>query len=147
MPAGQTISRPSPYLLRAMLAVSGLTGLGACTAIDPCAGLVGGMPMTETTLYFGLHDPGGVPIADEAWEAFRTREIATRFPQGFTLVEASGHWRNRETGQDGREPSRVLVRLHDGADNNAIDTLIETYKDQFSQQSVLRTDAPVCVRF
>jgi uncharacterized protein DUF3574 len=99
-----------------------------------------------TRLYFGLSRPGG-EVSSVEFEAFVDAEITTRFPSGFTLFEARGAWRDRETGQTQREPSRVLEVLHRGASEAQFEALIERYKERFQQQAVLRIDLPAKARF
>lgn len=97
-----------------------------------------------TRLYFGLSRPGGT-ISAEEFDAFVDAEITPRFPNGFTLIEAQGAWRDRTSGETEREGSRVLEVLHQG--EGPFEALIERYKERFEQQSVLRVDLPARARF
>jgi hypothetical protein len=101
----------------------------------------------ETTLYFGLARPGGAVSADE-WQRFVDEEATPRFPDGFTVVEAAGHWRSAQ-GAHTHEPSRVLVLLHPATRqfDRAIDELRRAYIARFHQESVLRADSSSRVRF
>src|SRR5262245_27986410 len=60
-------------------------------------------------LYFGRGMPNGGIVSDSAFNAFVEREIAPRFPDGFTLTEAMGYYRMRATGATIKEPSRLLI--------------------------------------
>jgi hypothetical protein len=110
----------------------------------PCVGCAS---WQETQLYFGLARPGGAVSADE-WQRFVEEEATPRFPGGFTVVEAAGHWRSAQ-GAPIREPSRVLVLLHPATHHfdQAIDELRRAYIARFHQDSVLRADCWSKVRF
>jgi hypothetical protein len=108
-----------------------------------------GDAMTATRLYFGTSMPGGGTVSAAAWRDFLAREITPRFPDGLTVLEARGQWRDRASGRILRERSRVLLLLHRGTAKakSAIAAIIARYKTRFRQQSVLRIDTPVRVKF
>lgn len=93
----------------------------------------------QSTLYFGLSRPAGPDITDAEFEGFVEREIAPRFPQGFTLLDASGRWKG------GREPSRMLIVVHADAPDAArlLQEIAARYRTQFGQEAVLQVDARV----
>lgn len=96
-----------------------------------------------TTLYFGLGvgDAGDL-VAPGAWEDFVSTDIANALPAGFTVIESTGRWKDKDSVV--REPSRMLVVIHDGSEatSQKLDLLRETYKNRFKQESVLRVDTP-----
>jgi hypothetical protein len=104
--------------------------------------------MVRETLYFGRSRPGGGTVSDTEWRAFVDDVIVPRFPDGFTIVNAEGHWR-RGDGVIGREDSQVLIVLHagDGASHRAVDAIVIDYKRQFAQDAVLRERSPSCAKF
>jgi hypothetical protein len=135
------------------LAALGLT-LAACApqshrAMGKAPGDALGNPMTATRLYFGMSMPGGGRVSEAAWRDFLAREVTPRFPDGLTVLEARGQWRDRGSGRILRERSRVLLLLHRGTAKakSAIAAIIARYKARFRQQSVLRVDTPVRVQF
>jgi hypothetical protein len=102
----------------------------------------------RTELYFGRSIGTTDQVTDEQWQAFVRTELTPRFPAGSTQLDAQGQW----TGPDGRfvaERSVVVILFHDGSadSNEKIESLRRAYVQQFSQQSVLRTDAPARVQF
>jgi hypothetical protein len=104
--------------------------------------------MVRTELYFGLSRPDGGVVTDEQWREFLNSTVTPLFPQGLTVVEASGQWRE-ESGRIAREPSRVLVLLHAATaeDNEKIERVRAAYKAKFAQEAVLRTDGAARVSF
>ena len=100
------------------------------------------------TLYFGRSIPGGGEVDDAAWRAFETAALLPAFARGYTVLDASGHWR----GEDGTtigEASRLVVIVHadDQASDASVRNLIARYRAQFRQESVLRERSAVCASF
>ncbi len=88
-------------------------------------------------------------VNDKAWDRFLAVEVTPRFPDGLTVYEARGQWRNPETKKISRERSKVvMIAMPPGADNDArLQAVIEAYKTQFKQQSVGLIVRPSCVSF
>ena len=65
------------------------------------------------------------------------------------MLPARGQWRDRQSGRIVAERSRVLLLLHRGTAKAqaAIAAIIARYKIRFRQQSVLRVDTPVRVKY
>jgi hypothetical protein len=95
----------------------------------------------RTELYFGLSAPGGMRISPMDWRDFLDSEISVRFPDGITVLSAQGMWQtgNPENPIDW-EDTRLVIIVHpdDRRENQKISEIIELYKLQFQQQSVLR---------
>jgi Protein of unknown function (DUF3574) len=105
-------------------------------------------PMLRETLYFGRNRPGGSTVSDTEWRAFVDDAIVSRFPDGFTVVDAEGHWRSGD-GAIEREVSQVVIVLHadDAASDAAVGAIVADYKRQFAQEAVLRERSPSCAKF
>jgi hypothetical protein len=102
----------------------------------------------RTDLYFGLSKRGGAIIPDEEWNKFVDEQVTPRFPDGFTVTSAQGHY--LQDGQVIVEPSKVLTIMHRGAAHDAddrINAIVKEYCQRFEQDSVLRSDEPNDVRF
>ena len=87
--------------------------------------------------------------ASEArWKRFLAREVTPRFPDGLTVYETTGQWRDPATKAITREKSRVL-RIIVSADiaRDKIDAVAAAYKTQFAQKSVGIVIRPACVSF
>src|SRR4051794_17190203 len=106
-----------------------------------------GTRLVRTTLYFGLARPAGT-IREKNWKAFVRDEVTRRFPKGFTIWHADGQWLGAN-GRVSRERAKVLLLVHPDTVEvrSSLNSLIETYKRKFQQQSVLWETANVCAAF
>lgn len=103
---------------------------------------------TEYRLFFGRNDHDREVVSDAAWRDFLATEITPRFPDGLTVMDAAGQWRD-SAGALIRERSKmVLILAVPGPDGSErIDAIIAAYKDRFDQESVLRVIGNACVAF
>jgi hypothetical protein len=103
----------------------------------------------RTELYFGMNKPGGIVITDEEWSKFLEDEVTPRFPDGFTVLEGYGQFKNK-SGKIAKEGSKVLIVLYPKkafADaDRKLDEIRAAYNKAFQQQSVLRMDIVQTVR-
>lgn len=101
----------------------------------------------ETTLYFGLDLPTGGTVNEEDWTDFLVGVVTPRFPDGFTVVDAYGQWRNPLIGDAPvvRETTKIIVIVHPATAeaDAAISEIKSLYKERFDQESVFHTDASV----
>jgi hypothetical protein len=105
----------------------------------------------RSELYFGV-GPVDVPdggVGEIRWRAFLDREVTSRFPDGLTVFEAYGQWRDRGETAPGRLRSKVLVILHEDspANREAIDAIRLAWKTATHDQSVLLATERVDVSF
>jgi hypothetical protein len=113
----------------------------------PCAEVnpdVGFEAWVRSELYFAVPDEDG-------WESFLDEEVTPRFPDGLTVLESFGQYRN-QAGTILEEDGVVLIIFYplDGAAEASanLEEIRTEYKEQFDQESVLRVDdLPVCVSF
>lgn len=94
--------------------------------------------LVEDSLYFGLSTSQG-PVTPAQWEGFLNKEVTPRFPDGLTVLDAKGQWKNAK-GTIGKEPTKVLILIHpdSAAEDQAVQALIDIYKKEFHQESVMR---------
>ena len=94
---------------------------------------------TKDELYFGRSKPGGEIVSDSEWQQFLDREITPRFPDGLTVVDAYGQYLNSQ-GNLTREKTKLVILIYKSSPekNQAIQAIIESYKQKFQQESVLR---------
>ena len=129
-----------PLFVLVALAVGACAQLGAspvCTA--PLK------PAVAIDLYFGRDKPGGGEVTDAEWGAFVTEVVTSRFPDGLSVFDSSGQYRE-PTGRIVRERSkRLVVIVFDAPAHKAkIIEIVEAYKQRFGQYSVFRVEQPVC---
>ena len=104
--------------------------------------------MVRDTLYFGRSRPTGGTVREAEWRRFLNETITPRFPDGLTVVKATGQWRNA-SGHIEREASEVVTVLHAG-DTTArgkISEIIAEYQQRFDQEAILRERTATCARF
>ncbi len=104
--------------------------------------------LVRDVLYFGRNRPTGGIVSDLDWQQFLGQVVTARFPEGLTVVEATGQWRG-ESGTVEQEKAEVVTIMHDGGDNarDAVRQVAEEYKRRFKQEAVLRERAVICARF
>jgi len=105
--------------------------------------------MQVAELLFGRKIGDRIGVSEAAWARFLAREVTPRFPDGLTVINASGQWRDRERNKVVREPSKVVQIVLPGAadDEEKLAAVIEAYKREFHQQGVGLIVRPACVRF
>ena len=97
----------------------------------------------RTELYFGRSLPDGSVVTDEEWTKFLNDVVTPRFPDGFTVLDGFGQYRDK-SGRIVKEPSKVIVFLYSRktqkAGSTKIDEIRAAYVKLFNQESVLRVD-------
>jgi len=128
-------------LHRFSLVVAALAALLACSPLRA--------ESVETTLYFGLDLPGGEVVSEEDWKGFLADVVTPRFPDGFTVIDAYGQWRDPSVADAPvvREATKVLVIVHPATveTSAAVAEIKSLYKARFDQKSVFHTDASVII--
>ena len=105
-------------------------------------------PATEIQLFFGRARPGGL-VSEAEWLAFLDEVVTPAFPEGLTVLDAEGRWRDPQAGRSLAEPSKVVVIyvFDRAAAAPLVARVAAVYKDRFQQQSVLTSERPACVAF
>jgi len=103
--------------------------------------------MARVELLFGFGSTW-TRVSERHWDRFVNHEISPRFPEGYSLFEGKGQWRNK-AGHITRESSRMLLIWYDATPeaNQKIEAIRKAYKDQYHQEAVLRADGSSCVSF
>jgi hypothetical protein len=102
----------------------------------------------RSELFFGRNKPDGGVVTDAEWHAFVVEHVTPRFPDGFTVVDAVGQYRDRE-GRITSEPTKILLIVHgpDARPRTAIQELRDVYRRLFQQESVLLVETPARAGF
>ena len=128
-----------------LLAGTTLSGLdqGPRAAVDAQCGAAS-KPHVRTTLYFGLGRPNG-SVSELEWQMFLRDDVTSRFPDGLTVWEAEGQWK-MASGGTGHERSKVLLLVHPdtAAARESLKAVIDRYRKNFEQETVLWETARVC---
>ncbi len=105
--------------------------------------------MLRAELLFGRNIGGRFGVTETLWARFLAQEVTPRFPDGLTVVDASGQWRDSASNRIVRERSKILIiAFESAADSQAkLDAVVEAYKKRFRQQSVGVVIRPACAAF
>jgi hypothetical protein len=124
-----------------------LAAIAPATAQLACQG--GQKNMAVAELMFGRKIGDRIGVGNASWARFVDTEITPRFPDGLSVVDAAGQWRDTKTKRVVREPSKlVTIVLKDAAaDQPALEAIADAYKRRFRQQSVAIIVRPACVSF
>jgi len=135
---------------------AGLAAAGLWLAAAPASAAIESIPCDASLqarqvahLLFGRNVEDRVRVSEADWSDFVAREISPRFPDGFTIVDATGQWRDARRGSIVHESSKLIeIVLPGGSDDRIkIEAIAESYKRRFEQQSVGLIIGPACVRF
>lgn len=136
---------------RTALALLVAATLPACAAPSDaafCKGALQGDTWQRTELFFGRNSPAG-EITEAQFQGFLDTVVTPLFPDGLTVLDANGQYRASPTSPVEKEKTKLLILLYPySADTSAkVEQIRTSYKQQFQQQSVLRTDVRSCVGF
>jgi hypothetical protein len=109
---------------------------------DSCA--LGGAEMVRVELLFGR---GGVGAQD--WASFLADTVTPSFPDGLTVLDGYGQWRDPARGHVSAEPSTLLLILAAPTPDLAarLNVIRDTFKLRFHQTSVGLVTQMVCAEF
>ncbi len=104
--------------------------------------------LTKDELYFGMSKPGRGMISEAQWEQFLNSEITPRFRDGLTVLEGYGQYLNSR-GILAKEKTKLVILIYVSSPekNQAINEIIDSYKQKFQQESVLRVNSTVQVSY
>lgn len=140
-------SRVGAVLSGILLLIVGSTALAARSPASACR--AGQRSSLLADLIFGRDIGRHVGVSEAAWQRFLAQEVTPRFPDGLTVMNASGQWRDRATGRTVHEPSKVVMIVLPGHtdDQARLAAVVAAYKRQFRQQSVGLIVQPACTAF
>ena len=105
--------------------------------------------MMQAELLFGRNIDGRLGVTEKAWARFLAQEITPRFPDGLTVYDAAGQYRENPAAKIVRERSKIVMILVEAGDAamRRIDEIADAYKKRFRQKSVGVVIKPACVSF
>ena len=106
--------------------------------------------MLVAELFFGRDRAGRMAVGDAEWADFLKTAITPNFPDGLTVFDGYGQWRNPETGAIGHSPHVKIVLIampRDPGVPQRLNTVIDAYKARFRQQSVGLISRDACAAF
>ncbi len=132
--------------LRAAALSTAFTAASAQAQTDCGAGL---KAQQVAELLFGRNIGDRVGVSQTQWARFLDREITPRFPDGLTVMDAKGQWRDAARGTIVHEPSKRVEIILPGRtdDQERLDAIAQAYKRRFHQHSVAVVVRTACVSF
>jgi hypothetical protein len=94
--------------------------------------------MTVAELFFGRDIPGRAPLSDAEWSDFAANIVAAEFPDGFTVYDGEGQWRDPQTHKIVRERTKILIVAApvSAETDRKLAVVADDYKRRFKQLSV-----------
>ncbi|WUS96454.1 DUF3574 domain-containing protein [Streptomyces sp. NBC_00708] len=128
--------------------------LGSGSSPEPrpaVAEAVRGKDYIETRLLFGTERPDGGPeVTDRQFLAFIDAEVTPRFPNGLTIQDGRGQWRDSR-GVIERERSYELTLLYPASEarvrGRQIERIRDAYENAYAQDSVARLEERLSADF
>ncbi|MFJ3085737.1 DUF3574 domain-containing protein [Streptomyces sp. NPDC086838] len=127
-------------------------GSGASPEPRPAvAEAVRGKDYVETRLLFGTERPDGGPeVTDRQFLEFIDAEVTPRFPNGLTIQDGRGQWRDSH-GVIERERSYELTLLYPASEarvrGGQIERIRDAYEKAYAQDSVARLEERLTADF
>ncbi|MDP3544789.1 MAG: DUF3574 domain-containing protein [Phreatobacter sp.] len=133
---------------RAAALVALAVGLSGCVTTTSPACPPGGRERLVAELLFGRNIGGRVGVTETAFRRFVDAEVTPRFPDGLTITDSRGQYRQAD-GRLVREPGKViLIVLGDEArDLPRLAEVASAYRRRFAQESVGIMTRRACVAF
>jgi hypothetical protein len=105
--------------------------------------------MLVAELFFGRSITGREPLTDTEWAEFTAQAITPNFPDGFTIFDGEGQWRNPQTGRIASDRTKILLVAVNREPDLArrLSAVIGAYKARFHQQSVGIITRDSCAAF
>jgi mannose/fructose-specific phosphotransferase system component IIA len=96
-------------------------------------------PLIQKDLFFGRNISSGGQVSEEQFQTFVDQIITPLFPNGLTIFDAEGQFRD-SSGMIIEEPSKLVTLFVDDtpASQSGINQVVSAYLDQFNQESVLQ---------
>jgi hypothetical protein len=139
-------------MIRKLFLGAALLLLGACDqqleatrhAVAACRAPL--KPAVQVDLYFGRDKGVKGEVTESEWSNFLAEEVTAKFPDGLTVVDINGQFRDPASGRIVRERGKLLiVVVFDAPNHNArVEQVVKLYNTRFGQHSVFRTERPVC---
>jgi hypothetical protein len=106
-------------------------------------------PVVVVELFFGRAIRGRAPLSDAEWAEFVAQTITPNFPDGFTVLDGEGQWRDPRTGQIAPEPAKILLVAAKPAPDlpHRLAAVSGAYQAGFHQQSVGLITWNACATF
>lgn len=143
--------RPAQTAVTVALSVGLLSGLAFADLTAPTVGgascPTSATGMTRLELLFGRGKPDGTSVTDAEWKAFLDAQVTPLFPDGLTVIDGYGQWRDGDVVKSEKSIMLVIWHAPGFGDEAKVEAIRSAYKTAFQQQSIMRVDGADCVSF
>ena len=84
----------------------------------------------EYKVYCGMSSKNG-EVSEAAWQRFCDKHVSAAFPDGYTVLDATGYWRSA------RERSKVILIVAPPDAREKVLSVAGQYRKEFDQSAVL----------
>ena len=111
----------------------------------PCALLFSGCAAgnasawREYKVFCGMASKNG-GVSEEAWQRFCDKYVSATFPDGYTVLDATGYWRSGSEAT-ARERARVILVIAPADAREKVLSVARRYREEFDQSAVLVSDS------
>jgi hypothetical protein len=137
-------------LLRTAIPILPLLALACASASAQSFECRAGLePRQVAELLFGRKIGDRLGVSETQWGRFVDREISPRFPDGLSVLDARGAWRDTARNTIVHEPSKLVEIVLPGKPDDVaqLNAIAQAYKARFHQQSVGIVVRGACVSF
>ena len=85
-------------------------------------------------------------VSEKAWEEFCNKHISAAFPNGYTVIDATGYWRSASLATQ-KERSKIILILAPADARHKVLSVADQYRKQFAQEAVLISTSDVKTDF
>ena len=89
----------------------------------------------EYKIFCGMSSKHG-EVSEEAWRSFCDRHVSAAFPDGYTVIDATGYWRSA-SGAAARERAKVISIVAPADAWGKVRSVAGRCREEFGQESVL----------
>ena len=124
--------------------VCGITLLAVCLLFCGCASSQVDA-WQEYKVFCGMSSQSG-EVSEKAWEDFCNKHVSAAFPDGYTVIDATGYWRSASAGTE-KERSKIILILAPADARSKVLSVADQYRRQFAQEVVLISTSEVKTDF
>ena len=89
----------------------------------------------EYKVYCGMSLKNG-EVSEAAWQRFCDKHVSAAFPDGYTVLDATGYWRSG-TDAAAKERAKVILIIAPAAAREKVLSVAKQYQKEFDQSAVL----------
>ena len=108
-----------------------------------------GSKYVRTELYYGAGMREERGDYKTVWNQYLDEIVTPRFPEGLTLIEATGQWRVKPGQKPRRSGTMILVLIHEATEDKLrkLDEIRSIWKERSGHRSVLKVTVPADIAY